>query len=108
MREDVLKGRTKRIQTGCGWMYITLNGGGTGVVEVFARLGKAGGCALSQTEALGRVISLALRYGVPIEELREQLQGIRCNAPKGEVLSCADAVAKGLSPNLKEDEDVEA
>lgn len=96
MREAVLMGKTIRKKTGCGWIYLTLNGGGTGTTEVFARLGKAGGCALSQTEALGRVISLGLRYGVPVEEIRVQLKGIRCNVPNGDILSCADAIAQAL------------
>lgn len=96
-REDVLTGRTVRVKTGCGWMYLTTNSTGGGMAyEVFARLGKAGGCALSQTEAIGRLISLALQYHVPIDAVRNQLKGIRCNAPNDTVLSCADAIAQAL------------
>lgn len=90
-RPDVLTGPTIRKRTGCGWLYITYN-----TTEVFARLGKAGGCATSQTEALGRLISIGLRYGVSLEEITAQLRGIQCNAPCGSIKSCADAIAQVL------------
>ena len=63
-------------------------------------MGKAGGCASSNTEALGRLISLALKKGASAEEVTEQLKGIRCHAPYGlgpnATLSCADAIGKAL------------
>src|SRR3990172_2818357 len=62
-RPDVLVGKTIRLRTSCGWIYITHN-----THEVFINLGKAGGCAATQTEAIGRLISLALQYHIPIEE----------------------------------------
>jgi ribonucleoside-diphosphate reductase alpha chain len=71
-----------------------------GAREVFVNMGKAGGCASSNTEALGRLISLALKKGATPAEIVEQLKGIRCHVPYGvgpnAVLSCADAVAKAL------------
>lgn len=90
-RPDTLTGPTIRKQTSCGYLYITYN-----TSEVFARLGKSGGCAASQTEALGRLISIALRYGVPLREITTQLRGIQCNAPCGGIKSCADAIAQAL------------
>jgi len=98
MREEVLKGSTHRIQTGCGNLYITINKDNDDKpIEVFVRLGKAGGCASSQTEAIGRLITVALRAGVHVEDITRQLKGIGCHQPYGfgfkKVISCADAVA---------------
>ena len=90
-RPDVLVGKTIRLRTSCGWIYITHN-----THEVFINLGKAGGCAATQTEAIGRLISLALQYHIPIEEITQQLKGIQCSVPNGDVKSCADAIAKAL------------
>jgi ribonucleoside-diphosphate reductase alpha chain len=63
-------------------------------------MGKAGGCASSNTEALGRLISLALKKGADPAEVIEQLKGIRCHVPYGlgpnAVTSCADAIGKAL------------
>ena len=63
-------------------------------------MGKAGGCASSKTEALGRLISLALKKGASAQEIVEQLKGIRCHVPYGmgpnATLSCADAIGKAL------------
>ena len=68
--------------------------------EVFVRLGKSGGCAASQTEAIGRLVSLAFRSGIPWQLVTKQLRGISCDRPRGlgknKVLSCADAVAKAI------------
>jgi len=67
-------------------------------------MGKSGGCATSQAEATGRMISLALRAGVDITSIIDQLKGIRCPAPsllKGDfILSCSDAIGKVLERNL--------
>jgi len=100
-RPEKLSGHTHRLKTGCGNLYVTVNVDNGKVHEVFVRLGKAGGCASSQTESLGRLITLAVRAGVSIEEVCKQLQGIGCQQPvfAGEGrknLSCADAVANAL------------
>jgi len=94
-RPDVLQGTTPRIRTGCGWMYPTINFTPDGKpIEVFARLGKAGGCASSQCEAIGRLASAMLRFGMPVEIIIDQLQGICCSSGGGEEKrSCADAIA---------------
>lgn len=99
-RPVVLQGQTIRMQTGCGPLYVTINEDDRGTFEVFNTMGKAGGCVASQTEAIGRLISLALRSGVQEDEVIKQLIGIRCHKPYGfgkdQVLSCADAVAKAM------------
>jgi len=66
--------------------------------ELFATLGKAGGCAAAQTEAIGRLVSLALRSGAPVDIVHSHLRGITCHRPTGfgptRVLSCGDAIAQ--------------
>lgn len=100
-RPPVTQGSTERFNTGCGYIYITPNRDKEGnLVEVFVRLGKAGSCAVALLEALTRSISLGLKYSVPIDEFIKELSGIKCPGSAWEggyqVLSCADAIAKAL------------
>jgi len=98
-RPKELKGKTVKVLTGCGNLYITLNKDGSSLFEVFATLGKAGGCANCQNEALTRAITLGLRCGIPKEEFIKELEGLQCPNPimfpkKDRILSCPDAIAK--------------
>lgn len=100
-RAKVTFGMTIEMKTGCGDLYVTINEDEEGrPFEVFAQLGKAGGCSASQTEAIGRLASLALRSGISWELIVKQLKGISCDRSygfgKNKVLSCADAVAKAI------------
>ena len=68
--------------------------------EVFVTLGKAGGSAMADAEAMGRLISLALRSGIPIMEVHRQLRGISSDRAVGlgpnKVLSVPDAIGIAL------------
>jgi ribonucleoside-diphosphate reductase alpha chain len=103
-RPKVLKGWTYQMQTGCGPLYVTVNQDNTGLFELFTTMGKAGGCAASQSEAIGRMVSLAWRSGIQARQVIKQLQGISCHCPSGfgenKILSCADAVAKAIQSHM--------
>ncbi len=100
-RPERTTGVTELITTGCGKLYVTVNHDDLGFCEVFAQMGKTGGCASSQIESTGRLISLALRSGVKIDSIIRQITGIRCPSPNWQngrqVLSCPDAIAQVLS-----------
>ena len=100
-RDRVISGITIETRTGCGDLYVTINEDGRGnAFEVFAQLGKSGGCAASQTEAIGRLTSLCLRSGISWQQVVKQLKSITCDRSYGfgkeKILSCADAVAKAI------------
>ncbi len=96
-RPEVVCGVTERMKTGCGNLYVTVNYDDQGICEVFTSTGKAGGCP-SQSEAMARLISIALRSGISLEEILEQLRGIRCSSTTRQTgrtcTSCPDAVAR--------------
>jgi len=99
-----LKGWTYRMQTGWGPLNGTIKEDDAGLFELFTTMGKAGGCAASQSEAIGRMVSLAWRSGIQREQDINQLMDISCHSHAGfgadKILSCADAVAKAIGNHL--------
>jgi ribonucleoside-diphosphate reductase alpha chain len=100
-RPQMTFGVTERIKTGEGNLYVTINEDGTGLCEVFTTIGKAGGNAAAQSEAISRLISLALRSGIEPREIIKQLKGISGPTPVwdgngGQILSTPDAIGKVL------------
>jgi len=105
-RPKVTRGVTERVNTGCGYIYVTVNFDSRGISEVFSTLGKAGGCAAAQLEAISRLTSLALRSGIDVDSVVKHLRGIRCPSIAWEqghaILSCADAIASVLEKYIGE------
>jgi ribonucleoside-diphosphate reductase alpha chain len=106
-RPEITTGITEKVRVGCGNLYITVNYDENGICEVFTNVGRAGGCP-SQSEAASRLISIALRSGMDVTEIVEQLKGIRCHSTLRQkannkdikVLSCPDAIAKTIEKVL--------
>ena len=96
-RPEITCGITERMKIGCGNLYVTVNYDEHGICEVFTSTGKAGGCP-SQSEATARLVSIALRSGVSLEEILDQLRGIRCPSTIRHTgmkcTSCPDAIAR--------------
>ena len=102
-RSRKTQGETIKYTMGCGKLYVSVNKDEHGLCEVFANLGKAGGCP-AQSEATCRIVSAAIRSGVDPHILIEQLKGIRCLSTISsrktnkeiDVLSCPDAIARAI------------
>lgn len=96
-RPDVMYGFTQRVQTGLGTLYLTVNEMNGKPFEVFATIGKSGHSVTAKAEAIGRLVSLALRSGIDVKDITAQLRGIGGEHPvfrrKGLLLSIPDAVA---------------
>jgi len=115
-RPEVMNGKTYKLRTGDGVLYVTVNNTPDNKpFEVFAAIGKAGGFFAANSEAICRLASLALRSGIAVEEVTKQLKGIRgpmpTFGPNGtKILSLPDAIAhilerhaSGDQPQLKLD-----
>lgn len=112
-RPEVMTGKTYKVKTGYGNMYVTVNNDEKGIpFEVFATIGKSGGFYQEQSEAICRLVSLTLRSGIKVEEVVEQLKGIRGPMPvftdKGTVLSLPDAMGRILQEHAAISNQLEA
>lgn len=110
-RTPVMQGMTYQMKTAYGNLYVTINEDNTGPFEVFASLGKSGGFFGAQTEAITRLISLALRSNVAIEEIIDQVKGIRgpdvSFADGQAVYSLPDAIGKLLEKHIRRNDQLE-
>src|SRR4051812_33573869 len=100
-RPGKLRGTTIRKETPLGTMFVNITEDDKGQpFEVFLTLGKAGGSAMADAEAMGRLISLALRSGIPLMEIHKQMRGISSDRAVGlgpnKVLSVPDAIGIAL------------
>jgi len=106
-RPETLDGFTTKVITGMGNLYVTVTEMDGKPFEVFATIGKSGKSTMAKTEAIGRLVSLALRSGIPVDKVVDQLKGICGEHPvfskDGLVLSIPDAISKVLEKRyLKE------
>lgn len=105
-RPEIMRGKTYKLRTGYGNIYVTINDDENGdPFEVFTTIGKSGGFFQEQSEGIGRLVSLALRSGVKIEDVIDNLKGIRGPMPvitdKGTVLSLPDAIGRILEIHVQ-------
>jgi ribonucleoside-diphosphate reductase alpha chain len=111
-RPDKLPGTVRRVETPLGTMYVTITEDEKGqAFEVFMSLGKAGGALMADVEAIGRLISLALRSGIPIREIYRQLRGISSDRVTGlgpnKVLSVPDAIGIAIERWMQEKQGIQ-
>jgi ribonucleoside-diphosphate reductase alpha chain len=106
-RPETLEGFTTKMATGMGNLYVTVTEHEGRPFEVFATIGKSGRSTTAKTEAIGRLVSLALRSGVKVEKVVEQLKGIGGEHPvfqkDGLVLSIPDAISRVLEKRYMSD-----
>ena len=107
-RPTTLSGITDKIKTGYGNLYVTINTLDGKPFEVFAQIGKSGYSTMADTEAICRLISLALRSGIAVDKIIEQLFGIggasQVFQEGGLIMSIPDAVAKVLKKHFGTDQ----
>ncbi|MGE0354436.1 MAG: vitamin B12-dependent ribonucleotide reductase [Gemmatimonadales bacterium] len=112
MRPELLRGTTRRVETPLGTLYVTITEDDKAQpFEVFMSLGKAGGALMADVEALGRLISLSLRSGIPMKEIHRQLRGISSDRVLGlganKVLSVPDAVGIAIEKWMQEKQGIQ-
>ncbi len=105
-RPETLEGFTTKMNTGMGQLYVTVTEFEGRPFEVFATIGKSGKSTTAKTEAIGRLVSLALRSGVDVGEIIEQIKGIGGEhavfQKGGPVLSIPDAIGRVLEKRYKD------
>jgi ribonucleoside-diphosphate reductase alpha chain len=111
-RPETLRGTTRRVDTPLGTLYVTITEDDKGQpFEMFMSLGKAGGALMADVEAMGRLLSLALRSGIPMNEIYRQLRGISSDRTIGlgpnKVLSVPDAVGIAIEKWMHEKQGIQ-
>jgi len=111
-RPDALRGVTRRLESPLGTMYVTITEDDKAQpFEVFISLGKAGAPLMADVEAIGRLISLALRAGVPLRDVHRQLRGISSDRAVGlgpnKVLSVPDAIGIAIERWMQDKQGVQ-
>jgi ribonucleoside-diphosphate reductase alpha chain len=111
-RPELLKGSTRRVETPLGTLYVTITEDDKGQpFEMFMTLGKAGGALMADVEAVGRLISLALRSGIPMHEVHRQLRGISSDRVTGlgpnKVLSVPDAIGIAMEKWMQDKQGIQ-
>ena len=106
-RPDKLRSTAIRKDTPLGTMYVHISEDDRGQpFEIFINLGKAGGSAMADVEAMGRLISLALRSGILLTQIHKQLRGISSDRAVGlgpnKVLSVPDAIGIAIEEWIRE------
>ncbi|MBN1105494.1 MAG: vitamin B12-dependent ribonucleotide reductase, partial [Deltaproteobacteria bacterium] len=109
-RPETLEGFTTKVLTGMGNLYVTVTEFEGKPFEVFATIGKSGKSTTAKTEAIGRLVSLALRSGVPVDKIVEQLRGICGEHPvfqkDGLILSIPDGISRVLEKRYMKEKKV--
>ncbi len=93
-RPEKLITETIKVKTGCGSMFVTITPKESEYKEVFAMLGKTGGCPACNVSSLTRTITVAINHGVPLDKLTKQLTGVRCPNDSEFLPSCPEAIAR--------------
>lgn len=111
-RPDILEGKTIKVKTGCGALYLTLNHDDGGkLFEVRLSLGKTGTCQNSFLYNVGIMYSVLIQSGVPYDKivrtLRKHTLGSKCDNPFqiGDKMygSCLDIVAEKIIEEIEKD-----
>ena len=105
-RPKITNGITEKVKLTCGNMYVTINYNDGEIFELFATIGKSGGCTACQLYALTTAVTMGIRYGVPLDVYIRKLVGARCPSISIEdgvtYLSCVDVIGQLLDKKHKE------
>lgn len=105
-RPRKIAGTTDRIETPVGKLYVTINKANGRLYEIFLNIGKAGADITADAEGYGRLLSMLVKIGVPLELIVEQLRGIGGSGSIGfgkeRVRSLPDGIARVLEMYLED------
>ncbi|GAF81812.1 unnamed protein product [marine sediment metagenome] len=108
-RPNTLPSRTIKVRTGYGNLYITITELDGKPYEIFCTIGKSGGSTMAKAEVTGRLVSLALRNGVSLRDIIDELIDIsgdhQSTWNKTLIKSIPDAVGKVLEKIYIEGDD---